>query len=1051
MQKTKPRILGLDLGANSLGWALLEPDADTCRVVAAGVRVFEAGHDNFDTHKEASRNKDRRDQRQIRRQLKRRAQRKTTLFHLLQGGGLLPEGPASTAEERTKILMDLDRALLAQWADGDHRRAQVVPYRLRAAALDQPLPPHSLGRALYHLGQRRGFKSNRKSAPSADEKPGQVKEDVAALQKKLQDTGCRTLGEFFASCDPFERRIRQRWTGREMFVKEFDAIWSAQLPHHPAILTTALGNDVRHAMFFQRPLKSQRHLIGRCEFEPTRRRASRACLAFQRFRIVQTVNNLVFISEDTGEERRLDPDERQKLVQHLDTKAKITFKGIARLLRLGKVRFNLEDGGEKQIKGNSTTYKLRGLLGAHWDDLAATDRDRLVDEILAYESETGLRRRLRREWGFDDDTATNVAAVTLEPDYANLSRAAISTLLPHLENGLHYAEAVDKAYPDYRSAQTAVETLPPVTKMVGEVRNPTVLRSLSELRKVVNAIIRAHGKPTTIRLEMARDLKRPRQARMDIQKRARQNQKAREAAATSIIKEVGIDAPSRADIEKYLLAEECNWTCPYTGKRITMNTLFNTPQFDVEHIIPRERSLNNTFLNKTLCWHEENRHRKGSKTPLEAYGPVESSEFGAILGRVRQFQGSKGQTLAKFRFFTMTSEQVQEAFDGFCDRHLQDTAYASRLAADYLAGLYGGRIDAAGTQRIQTTSGQANAIFRNVWGLNAILGDGPGKSRDDHRHHAVDAIVTALATPNRIKGLSTRASRQHGRQGFHDVPLPHTNLLDEARRAIHGIVVSHRLTRRLNGALHEDTNYSNRQHHPTGKDGAVEEWRHLRKPIEGLSAGDIERIVDRRVRDCVQSKLEESGHSDPGKAFKDPARHPRLPTAAGDGVPIHKVRIRLQRNTKRIAGGVAARNVWLRSNHHLEILEVASADAGQQPTWIGRVVSRLEAMRRKQRGTPIVGGPTCPEETLLFTLRPSECVKMVHKGEEGVFVVKGISQERHRSPGLSLLALNEARPASAVRKKGEKAQVRKTPDTLRTAHASKVAISPLGAVLPSRD
>jgi len=1051
MQTTRNRILGLDLGANSLGWALLEPDGATCTVVAAGVRVFEAGHANFDTNKEASRNKERREKRLIRRVLARRVKRKTHLFHLLQDAGLLPAGPATAPAERTQILMNLDRELATMWAGGDHRVAQIVPYLLRAAALDRQLPPHALGRALYHLGQRRGFKSNRKSPPRADEKPGVVKHDIDDLYAQLKDTKSRTLGEFLAGCDPFERRIRQRWTAREMFVKEFDTIWAAQLDHHPTLLTKGLRSALRQALFFQNPLKSQRQFLGPCEFEPTRRRAPRACLAFQAFRILQKVNNLTVISEDTGEERRLHPDEREALVQHLNTKAKITFKGIARLLKLGKVQFNLELSGEKAFTGNTTVHKLRDLLGPHWDNLAATEQDRLVNEILAYASEQGLRRRLKREWGYDDATARKVAVVALEPGYANLSRVAMSKLLPGLEEGLHYAAAAEKAYPAHRRTKAILESLPPSVRVVGEVRNPTVLRSLSELRKVVNAVIRAYGKPTIIRIELARSLKRPRMVRMDMHRRNSQNQTAREDAAKRIIEETGIVAPTSADIEKHLLAQECNWTCPYTGRTITHNALFDKSQFDVEHIIPRQRSLNNSFLNKTLCWHEENRHHKRNKTPLEAYGPADSPAFNVILDRVRRFQGPKGLTRGKLRFFSMTSAQVVEEFDGFCDRHLRDTAYASRLAADYVAVLYGGRVDFRGTQRVQATSGQANGILRSAWRLNAILGDGPGKSRDDHRHHAIDAVVTALATPDQIRILSARSNYRNGRQTFTDVPLPYTNLVDEVRRVVGGIVVSHRLNRKLNGSLHEESNYSKAQYHPTGKNGFMEEWRHIRTPIQDLSTGDIERIVDARVRESVRHKLEALGRAGPKQAFAETANHPRLPTANGGEIPIHRVRIRKKVRVTQIGGSVTLRNVSLGSNHHLEILEVAATAASRSPKWVGRLVSRFEAMQRWQQGASLIGGPRSSEEKLLFTLRPSECVRMVHDGEEGIFVLKSISQALNQSPRLEFLTLTEARQQKDFRKKGEKARVIKSPDTLRTADASKVMISPLGDILPSRD
>jgi CRISPR-associated endonuclease Csn1 len=71
---------------------------------------------------------------------------------------------------------------------------------------------------------------------------------------------------------------------------------------------------------------------------------------------------------------------------------------------------------------------------------------------------------------------------------------------------------------------------------------------------------------------------------------------------------LGINSPSGNDIVKYLLAKECEMICPYTGRSISRNGLFGTnPEFEIEHIIPLSISLDDSFVNKTLCFCEENR------------------------------------------------------------------------------------------------------------------------------------------------------------------------------------------------------------------------------------------------------------------------------------------------------------------------------------------------------------------------------------------------------------------------------------------------------------
>ena len=137
---------------------------------------------------------------------------------------------------------------------------------------------------------------------------------------------------------------------------------------------------------------------------------------------------------------------------------------------------------------------------------------------------------------------------------------------------------------------------------------------LTELRKVVNLLIGRYGKPGMIRVELARELRPSAKERETRWKRMRANERERNKAAEKIAKEVKIQDPKPWDIQKVRLAEECNWRCPYTGDQISMQALFGDhPQFDVEHIIPFDRSLDDSFFNKTLCRADENRNMGDSQ------------------------------------------------------------------------------------------------------------------------------------------------------------------------------------------------------------------------------------------------------------------------------------------------------------------------------------------------------------------------------------------------------------------------------------------------------
>ncbi|MGH9664919.1 MAG: type II CRISPR RNA-guided endonuclease Cas9 [Bryobacteraceae bacterium] len=289
-------VLGVDLGVKSVGLALI--DTQGGRIIHTAVRVFPAGVDgDFESGHDESKNKKRREARLARRQTERRARRMHRVFHLLQRQGLLPEGEAHDC------LKTLDQQLA-----GKYDPHPGVPYTLRARALDFPLEALELGRALYHLSQRRGFQSNRRAPVKEDEKKGKVASGIEGLSAQIQQAGARTLGEYYARVDPHiaGARIRTRYTHRKMYEAEFDAIWEAQAVHHAEKLSEGFRKRLRAAIFDQRPLKDQSHLIGACSLMPEEKRAPLYELDAQRFRLLDKVNNLRLAEP----ERKLTDEER---------------------------------------------------------------------------------------------------------------------------------------------------------------------------------------------------------------------------------------------------------------------------------------------------------------------------------------------------------------------------------------------------------------------------------------------------------------------------------------------------------------------------------------------------------------------------------------------------------------------------------------------------------------------------------------------------------------------------------------------------------------------
>jgi len=1000
MAADSPYVLGLDIGPASIGWTLLDTDLRSRprAVRRAGVHLFEAGVDGgkldpetaLTRGREQSKAKPRRDARAMRRQTWRRARRKKKVLGALIRHGLLPEGDLRTSAAIDEYVKAIDAKLRTRWEhDGaTHEDRQKLPYRLRAAAAVRPMESDEVGRALYHLAQRRGFLSNRKT-PERDDDTSQVKEAIGDLAKKIDAHDPPTLGAYLSSVDPDEERLRARWTGREMYEEEFERIWRAQAGAHG--LSDAARKEIYAAIFSQRRLRDQRHLVGRCSLTG-RPRCPIALRVAQRFRVLQQVNHLRVATGDL-DERGLTSEERRALTDALCREGDLTIPRAKKAAGLPRsVKFSIERGGEKRLVGHRTDARLREVFGDLWDDLTERQRDTVVEDVRSVREPDTLARIGRRRWGLDADAAAAFADVALEEGHSPHNRAALRRLVAHMEDGAAYGAARKEEFPEAFSSETPHEALPPVAEWDRDLRNPSVTRALTEVRKLVNAVIRRHGKPERIHIEMARDLKAGRSKRERINKRMRDREKERQQAAEAITRELGYSDPRRWQIEKWLLADECGWRCPFTGREFGARELMGSQsQFDVEHIWPFSQSLDNSFLNKTICHHEENRTRKRNQTPAQAYAGT-PKQYEEILERVKAFKGDRFAVREKLRRFT------EDIDAGFTNRHLTETRYIADLACEYLGLLYGGRVENQGedgsTRRIITPSGGLTAWLRRGWGLDAILSDRDEKERNDHRHHAIDAIVVALADQRAIQRLAEAAERmeREGRERpFDRVDLPWDDFVEDAHAAVERVVVSHRQDRRVRagkegghgvrGKLHEDTLYS-REHN--GR-------RRVSKELWKLSPTDVEKgkVVDRRALEVIRKKLEELGERDPSKAFQDRANLPTVRGQGGRDVPLRRVRIEVGGAFRQFGRPPHDRYAPIESNHHMAFYDRKVPGGGVER--ISEIVSLPQAAERLRQGRPVVDRTSRGQHEFAFTLANGEHIVLRDEQGERICRVTTIS------------------------------------------------------------
>ncbi len=933
-------------------------------IIASGVRIFPEGVDNFDTKKEKSKSEDRRVVRGMRRQIARRARRKYRLREALIEIGLLP----TNAAEQLKL-------------------DQLDPYDLRCRALDEPLTVHQLGRVFVHLNQRRGFLSNRKSDQARKDETKGMLAEINELAQQMQLAESRTLGEHLAKAlhsNPLHA-IRGKHTRRDMLIDEFEQIWNSQRRFHPDLLTDALkhgthgsiasvrdpiaGKDEQTLVqafglfgliFFQRPMYWPKSVVGQCELEPKRKRCPRADRLAQRFRLLQEVNNLRYIDPTTRDEKTLSSTERTLLLDKLAKVEKMEFDRIRKELGfLESITFNLESGKRTKLQGMVTDTRLahKDLFGPNWHKRPDAEKTQIVRTLIKGD-EAEICRLATTEWGLDSKAAQRLLDVELPPGYLHLSITALEKLVPPMERGLLYMtnddtpSALSEAgylRPDQRR-HVALDTLPEPP----DVTNPVVRQALYELRKVVNSIVRRYGKPSRIHLELARNAAASSDERASMSQRMREREAERDQAAEAI-RQHGVKV-NRDAIDRYLLWEEQNRTCIYSGEPISIAKLFGG-EVQVDHILPYSRCLDDSFMNKVVCLVKYNADKQ-NQTPYEWLAGSDSARYEQVLQRAYKLDYRKRR-----RFM-----QKELELDTFIERQLNDTRYINRCALEFLRTLY------TEPHHVLCPKGSHTESFRWLWGLNSVLREDSQnkKNRTDHRHHAVDAVVIALTDAKRLQALSQAKANTLATAGEKHLAEPWKTFRDDVERAIQAINVSHRVRRKVAGALHEDTLYG-----PTAEPGVFV----VRKPLTTLTPSMIEDIRDSAIRRLVIGRLEQFGVKH-GRGSKDkiPADAWKVPLTMPSGVVIKKVRLLKRDQTIQ---PIRSQSAYVKpgSLHHLCLYE------WEQNGKLVRdavFVSMLEAINRVKRKEPIIMRihPTQSNAKFVMSLSAGESVLIEHNGHE---------------------------------------------------------------------
>lgn len=742
--------IGFDIGITSVGWAVVALDGEDkpYGIINMGSRIFDVA-ENPKTG--ASLAAPRREKRGTRRRIRRHRHRNERIKNLLINCGVISAGELEALFDGK--LEDI--------------------YTLRVKALDSLVTNTEFARILLHIAQRRGFRSNRKSA--APGKEGDLLKAVKSNRTLMAEKGYRTVGEMLLK-DPIYKENKRNsegkyisTVGRDMIEDEVHAIFASQRGLGADFASCEIEEQYLEILLSQRsydegpgPGKDSHYsgnqiekMIGKCIFEDGEFRAAKACYSFEYFRLLQNINNIRLIHN--GESNPLTADQRDALIALAHKKNDLYYSNFRKELNISEdTIFNIRykpgeklESSEMNVKFNylKAYHEMRiafnKLSKDHFETFTREQRNEIGRVLTTYKASSNVRPRLKAV-GLSE-AEIDIAEGLNFSGFGHISVKACDKLIPFLEKGLKYDEACTAVGYDFKghSGEPRTHLLHPKEEDFESITSPVVRRAVSQTIKVLNAIIRERGcSPTYINIELAREMAHNKLERDEIDKEMRENQARNERIMERIRTEYGKSNPSGLDLVKFKLWEEQRGECAYSQKHISMERLFDPNYVEIDHIVPYSISSDDGYKNKVLVFAEENRN-KGNRLPLQYLQGERRDNFIVWVENSINNQ-SKKQLLLK-------EEITDEDRKKFKERNLQDTKKMSRFLMNYI----GDRLEFSdfATERkkhVTAVSGMITSYMRKRWGIAKIRENGD-------LHHAVDALVIACTTDGMIQQISRYA------------------------------------------------------------------------------------------------------------------------------------------------------------------------------------------------------------------------------------------------------------------------------------------------------
>lgn len=999
--------IGLDVGIASVGYAimLLNDKDEPFKIYKMGSRIFDAAEHPKDGSPLAE---PRRINRGMRRRLRRKRFRKERIKLLIQSFGIMSESETDSIYSSGKELEDI--------------------YKIRSEALDRLLNREDFVRLVIHFSQRRGFKSNRKiDGQNSKSDAGKMLSAIESNKAMMKTGGYRTIGEMLYKDSAFDNAKRNKADDYKLsfdradYCDEIKQIFEAQRNFGSEYATCDFENSFFDIYLSQRSFDEGPggnsiyggnqilKMLGKCTFEKDESRAVKKSYSFEYFNLLTKVNAIKIISGSS--KRFLTKEERDRIIKLAFKTKTLTYSSLRKELKLtDNERFNISYSGQKTLQETEKNSKFSYLEGYHMFKKAYGEsyitwsshkKNAIAYALTVHKTDEKISKELA-ENGFTEEEINIALQLPALSKTGNLSIKALDKLIPFLEEGLLYNEACEKVGYNFKADDKQLFDFLPancnIAPELGDITNPVVRRSVSQVIKVINAIVREMGcSPSFLNIELARELSRNFSDRNKIKKEQDANRAANDRIMERLRNEFRILQPTGQDLLKLKLWEEQDGVCPYSLKHIPIERLFERGYTDIDHIIPYSLSFDDSFNNKVLVLASENR-QKSNRIPMQ-YLSGEAKEKYTIWVNNSTLRYRKKQNLLK--------EKLDETdLSGFRQRNLQDTQYISAFLLKFIKKYLKFAPNNSNAKDVVTAvNGAITSYVRKRWGINKIRENGDV-------HHSVDAVVVACITKSMIKRISAHSNYKEtifedpdtGRvfdvdadtgEVLNRFPMPYPHFRKEleircsndpsrliaevqlpnyaSNEEVLPVFVSRMPKHKVSGSAHKET-----------ARGAFEsdgvEYVVSKVPLTSLKLkdGEIENYYkpadDRLLYDALKQRLIEHG----GKADKAFAQEFRKPKSDGTPGPVVKKVKVFDKATLTVP---VYNKTAVAGNGDMVRVDVFNEDGKYYlvPIYVSDTVKKVLPDRAIVAAKPYSQWKVVKDEDFIFSLYPNDLIKVKSK------------------------------------------------------------------------